>query len=410
MSILRRVNPLDSKQKPKEKEKSSLLLDLYEFDFNTIFLHQDIYNSFYQFICHDLKVLSYRQLDFLNETAAISTLPNFKAKQKFAEIIINRYIKKGGDRELYLSQNERDTILKEKEVLEEFIKEKGYDLAPEFFFDDLFTKARGSILSQIKRDVFPKFHKSKECKNVLKNYVDDPKVIVLTLVKDFPYKDKDFQIPGLTEKDFRMINGLALEDLAWDYVDSLGDDFSCYTCEKKYFPNLGIVDHLVMTKIEGIIPFPFQKVVCSLYSKEHLPMIFPFLSKWDHLESLSYEDSQKRSGNVFDLKRQNFVVSMGEYNYPYPLNMLRKSVVVSGVEYQLKKEEVLILFKPYLIEIKNEKIVYNKLYEQLNAKKKKENYVYSFDFKGYLIQMVDNNTTKITEVNGKKMFSLIYSY
>lgn len=182
-------------------------LSNYDFNFESIFLFQDIYDTIYKFLCSELKVKNYRQLDFMMDLQKMEDEIDEKKKDQKALDILNKYLKRGGEMELYVSPSQKQKTIQE---FEEATKNSNAN------YKTLFEPISKVIMIELQRDVAPRFTRSKECKNILKYYMNNLEVLVLKQVKEFPYTDKDFSECLIIEKDFNFMYSFTKDDLCWE--------------------------------------------------------------------------------------------------------------------------------------------------------------------------------------------------
>lgn len=191
-------------------------LSNYDFNFESIFLFQDIYETLYKFLCSELKVKNYRQLDFIMDLQRLDDEIDFNNKYKRANIMIGKYIKRGGEFELYVSPTQKQKVLKDFEELSKKYDEKNEESVPSGAYREVFQPVYQILMIELQRDVAPRFTRSKECRNILKFYMNNLEVLVLKQVKEFPYTDKDFSECLIVEKDYNFMYSLTKDDLSWE--------------------------------------------------------------------------------------------------------------------------------------------------------------------------------------------------
>jgi hypothetical protein len=377
-------------------------LGLYDFNFSSIFQYEMIYDALYQFLCSELQTKHYRQLDFLNKMKGLQLCTNFLEKEALATEIIKQFVEKGSEQELYVSSQSKSLAMYEYQQV--CTKLKGTDASSlqEDCFEQVFEEIRSALMIELNRDVAPRFLRSKECKNVLQSFIENPKVLVLKQVKEFPYTNEDFSRNYIVEKDFQFMRSLCRDDLTWEIVQNQLGEVNIYFSEHDVLPDQDVCRELNLFKFELTLPFSFERCVTSILPYYQMSNYSPNLLKFKELEHVTFLDLQKMYPFQKNLSPKPNTIALMDVQLNFPATTLRKLAVVCALDYNPEKGEILMVWKPCLHKSfvkKDEKFEYSTKTTFVTDTGKKETVYFIFNFQAFLFKKIDANTTLYTQVN-----------
>jgi hypothetical protein len=159
----------------------------------------------------------------------------------------------------------------------------------------------------------------------------------------YPYFPDDFIIPYITDKDVRFLKNLGESSLDWVLMS--GNYCSNVFMSKfDYFPHIKFLKEQIIMKTEVILPYNFERIVCSLYQKSEILKYSSYIYDLNQIEAYSLDDTIKKYGKNLDFaqdKNTNLLVSQDVY-IPF-LKQIKKNSSVIKFEYD-KKNKILYYF------------------------------------------------------------------
>eukprot|EP01080_Neovahlkampfia_damariscottae_P007458 gene7458-11783_t len=372
-------------------KKEFNLLD-YNVNYDSFLCYPQINKILTQFIYEDMKMKPYPQIEFINALFNLHKMNDKKKQNLYCEEIINEFILENSSKEIYIMDEERKFIVKE------FYDS---DRTDSEFYDEIFSIVAESIIDEISRDVFPKFLRSKKCKEILALFENDENVLMLKDLTKFPYKESDFEREYITKMDFEFMRSMLKDDAEWDLIDSIDKQLNIFYTENSTLRNVE-VENLQYFKYEILLPYSIEQSICALSSVKQQVKFNPSLSGYDKTKEMNYEEIikiKKKNEDVPNYKSN--IVGIFDVKFQFPLNTLRKHPMTIGIDYKktLRNNELLIVMKPTF----NQSYKWGKKYHlntfNLQNKNGEKEFYLMFEFVGIQFKKIDENTTLYSEIH-----------
>lgn len=240
----------------------------YIVNFNSIFTSKKMLQAFGE---HLYKEFNLEPLEFLMGTDMLEKelpLKNEVEQIKIFTSIINKFIKEESDKELNLPSQERDDFFDSVKDQLQSPDKWILEVPPK----DLFKKIIKGVIQTLYLDSWPRFTRSEECQEIIKEFLNDPNIVSFKGSAFFKFAEKEFDPLLISEKDLQFCKIIAEDGLYWvigqkpskkDLKDKIQINY--YWSQENFFPNLKIFTKqgFSSAKFEMNLPYPFEKVLMT---------------------------------------------------------------------------------------------------------------------------------------------------
>jgi hypothetical protein len=230
--------------------------------FHSVLNHTDIGKHFCIFLKKENKEETWK---FIVATQLLEVLiqkpENEKRSKKQLQLILNTYFDLR-TREDHLKQQKT----KENEFLFSLIADSKFEQNFELLYAPIITLKNRHL--QIYEFVeFQKFVETPEAQKLCKIYEKNKELVLPVLSKVFQYKDEDFEIPHLQEKDFQFFKEIELEDKReWDQILE-SENSKIYQSFQNYLPRISFLELPQCVNYEVDFDCSFQEALCGVLHK-----------------------------------------------------------------------------------------------------------------------------------------------
>eukprot|EP01080_Neovahlkampfia_damariscottae_P008094 gene8094-12555_t len=359
------------------RKSSSFNVSKYSIQFNCVLEHKDIQDCFYNFLKTEYNT---EPLDCVLEIDHLKTLKTDTEKILKCNQIIEEFIKSTGKREINIAG---ETKLKLFHDFGSQLEEKKWMLKETAF--EIFYPIRKILLAELRADNFPRFVRTKEFSEVIKNYCDDPKVMVLSAVTKYPFTDEHFENQFVSNKEMEFMQDVLQDSFNWDSIYS-----------KNHLNVYSSNNSSTAFRFETILPYSFEKSVIFFLSIKNLMQLEPEITDISIREKvfskyLKHEDV----GNPY-----YFLIGEISQMSGFPFNTPRKSIDVFNIDFDYENELLTFCKRPYIGDFKGKNIDFDKKMKFNHTDKKKQtkevNGFFVNQFLTVNMEIIDPYTTKIS--------------
>jgi hypothetical protein len=230
--------------------------------FHSVLNHTDIGRHFCNFLKNQNQeetwkfILASQLLEVL-----IQKQENEKRAKKQLQIILNTYFdSRARDKHFQLQKT------KENEFLFSLISDSKFEKNLELLYAPIIT-LKNRHLPTYEFVEFPKFVETPEAQKLCKIYEKNKELVLPVLSKVFQYKDEDFEIPQLQERDFQFFKEIELEDKReWDQVLE-SENSKIYQSFQNYLPRISFLELPQCVNYEVDFECSFQEALCGVLHK-----------------------------------------------------------------------------------------------------------------------------------------------
>ena len=263
---------------------------------------------------------------------------------------------------------------------------------------DIFLNLKSELLGKLKYCFFPRFVRSKFCQEEEKeNFSKHQKILY--------FKDEDFYLPYITDKELKQMNSFLEDCLNWDLIAaSNGSNHpNLFYLNQNILPNSKIFSKASCFKIEGIVPENIESIACVGFKQT----IGGFQYDRDTFEVFSSNDILKKF-KIDSESERNCVVKEAFMKGVFPFNTPRYARRVETIDYNPESGTIIYFHKPCIPEIyknvdweKKQKIKFKNF--KTNEKFETEGY-FTCTLHFICLKKISENMTKLTHIFGKISF------
>lgn len=148
------------------------------------------------------------------------------------------------------------------------------------------------------------------------------------------------------------------------------------------------------------VPHPFEKVICHIFPMKDISVYSPNMTAYKELESIKFEELEKKFPDLKTIPKKNYGIFILDIKLNFPVTTLRKYPFILGMDYNKKKQEFSMIWKPCVHKsFGHEKFKWAEKTEFLNDNNKKEPVYFMFDYQSWMIKKVDDNKTQICQIH-----------
>eukprot|EP01080_Neovahlkampfia_damariscottae_P006453 gene6453-10460_t len=349
--------------------------------FNSIFTESELGNNFKKYLDEKKSTKTLLCLE------KICKLENLKSEKEKFDTTIDIYVN-------FIHENAKFQLPIEHEstrlaLFNKFatINEKNFGKESK----DIFTNLKSELIAKLKYSFFPRFVRSKFCDEKEKEYFTKHQKILY-------FKDEDFHVPYITDKELKQMNSFLEDSLNWDLIASSNgtNHPNIFYLNQNILPNSKIFSKAACFKIEGVIPENIESVACVGFNQ-----VIGFQYEKETCKVYSAADILKEF-KVDSESERKCIVKEAFYKGVFPFNTPRYTRRVETIDYDPKEGTIVYFHKP----------CYPEMYKNLDWEKKQKikfkNFKTNdkFETEGYFtctlhficLKKISENMTKLTHI------------
>lgn len=317
-----------------------------------------------------------------------------KASNPFthAEEIINTFIVTNAPFEINISAENK------KQIIEDY--NKALKNRSTIQARKLFSHLKDIVMFELLNDVFPRFVRTQRCTDAVTKVLHLQNIVMPREVITFPYKDEDFEIFLITQKDINFMRHLGKDDFDWQLLGAKSTKMNTYFSAKNFMPEVSFMKNMALAKFEVIFRFPFEKVVCALMPAFENGFYDPNFAGFKELEHFPYEKLVQMYGKEMVGSVKSTSITAIDVKFPFPLTR-RRILMCSACKYDPQEQSFIFVHKPCQ-HPSHGKLLYTKknLVPPITGDKSKKFWAYAIaDFKAFIIKKIDEHRTHYIEIN-----------
>jgi hypothetical protein len=190
------------------------------------------------------------------------------------------------------------------------------------------------LISELYYDNFRRFVRSKKALELYPKYYDCEEVMVPKISKQYPFVDKDFCRPIVTDTDLKFMDALLKDSYDWNLILSKKGDQTpnVYLSYLNFLPNSKLFQNSSCIKVEGLIPLNIESISCTIFGPTIRNTLhdkgmgeFETTKKYNHLELLEMFPKEMME------RPRECVVTDIYIKAIFPLNTPRRSRIVETI-------------------------------------------------------------------------------
>jgi hypothetical protein len=312
----------------------NLNLTNYKVIYSSVFEHKMMKESFQDFLETEANTFPF---EYLLEYKVLNKTNNNHSSNAYKNLY-NLYLKFNAEKELNISG-----------ILSKKLIELNWENISEV--KELFEEVTKKIDVELYLDNFSRFTSSEGCRKVVLSNLNNKSIVMLKPVFDHQFKNEDFKIPYVTEKDLTFLKILSESTLNWDILSHMKESNSvvnCYITPEDFFPFSNYFNTGAFVKTEWNLPYSLEKSVSGIVTYESYIKCDPTVvgtneimhTSPDELKNLELDLKNKRGSTLLETD-----LNLG-------LNMdPRKLFETSSVEFDKKSKKVYLCRRLCLNEI-----------------------------------------------------------
>eukprot|EP01080_Neovahlkampfia_damariscottae_P008164 gene8164-12624_t len=381
------------KSEPKLKKEAKEVFNIhkYHIHFKSTIENIEIRNTFFE---HLKKEYNTEPLEFLLKVKEFNEITNPNEKLKLFFEIVDDFIVANSPKELNLMGKVKSNFL---ESIEDQLKIKDIWILKNYQI--IFNIIEHPVYNELFMDSFPRFMRTDKFKDVMMKHVNNPEIMELKQIYDYPFTDESFKSNIVTEMDISFIESLMEDNYDWTLIHSNPKyQENVFSRSKSYFPNVSFLKNSLTYKFDCVLPYDFEKCVKSILPLYQIKKLQKLIESYEEVSFKTFRELQEDFPYEVCEPRGNSKIIM-DLNIPFTTKP-RRTHDCSTLYFD-KEGDLYLVVRPYVPDFIQSSADWEKCHKReiiVNGKKKVENFYLMANFVCFKFSKIAESRTKLSRV------------